>query len=163
MEAVLSNVKEAMKYISSGTMDVDKDAFIEHLKSRLQETLTIFYIIADQLNLENNKGCNVDVKVSFNSQALSNPNDFNLTIFVQKQIENFEKSLKPIGSRPHTFASEKSDTSLSVVHLIKNPLVTNWWNLTNHFAHSWFSIFKVITSPGINDQTKFTCGLFTNV
>jgi len=81
-------------------MDVDKDAFIEHLKSRLQERLTIYYVIADQLNSENGKGCNVDVKESFYSLALSNPNDFNLTTFVQKQIENFEKSLKPIGSRP---------------------------------------------------------------
>jgi len=152
MEAVLSNVKEAMTYINSEAMDVDKDAFIEHLKSRLQETLTIYYVIADQLISENGKGCNIDIKVSFSSLVLSNLSDFNLIIFVQKRIENFEKKLKPIGSRSQTFVSENPDTSLSVVHNIKNPLFTNWWNSTNNFAQSWFSIFKV--TPSVNSQNR---------
>jgi len=141
-----------MTYIYSEAMDVDKDVFIEHLKSWLQETLTIYYIIADQLISEN--GCNIDVKVSFNSLALSNLSDFNLIIFVQKRIENFEKKLKPIGSRSQTFASENPDTSLSVVHNIKNPLFTNWWNSTNNFAQSWFSIFKVTPGVRFNGQNR---------
>jgi len=159
METVLSNVKEAMTYINKEEINVDKNVFIKHLKSRLQETLTINHIIADQLISKNNRGCNIDVEVSFNSLALSKPNDFNLTTFIQKQIENFDKSLKPIRSRPHTFTPEKPDTSwwrsiLSIVHLIKNPLFTDWWNLTNHFARLWFSIFKVTSSPGVNDQIR---------
>jgi len=151
METVLSNVNEAMTYINCEEMNVDKDVFIKRLKSRLQETLN--HIIADQLISENSKGCNIDVEVNFNLLALSKPNDFNLTAFIQKQIKNVETSLKPIESRPHTFAQEKPHTSwwrsiLSVLHLIKNPLFTDWWNSINYFARLWFSIFKVTSHPG---------------